>query len=178
MRVYTKTGDAGETGLIGNVRVRKDDPRIHAIGEVDELNALLGWAKVSLSREYAPLLDRVQHALFSVGSKLAATDASALPHGPDVSLSQELEASMDAMTATLAPLKNFILPGGSETAARLHLARTVCRRAERSVIALGSDSIEMTNILILLNRLSDWLFVLARNANSDAGVEDTIWKST
>jgi cob(I)alamin adenosyltransferase len=177
MKIYTKTGDDGTTGLVGGMRVAKNDPRIECYGTVDELNAAIGWAAV-VAR--SPLLDNlraVQADLFVIGSHLATPDDSpnrkSLPALED-SMVTRLETQIDATTAQLPTLRNFILPGGDELAARLHLARTICRRAERLVIAMPATPATALTIRYL-NRLSDWLFVEARFANHVAQIPDVIW---
>ena len=172
MRLYTKTGDAGKTGLIGGSRVQKDDARIDAYGCVDELNAALGLAAAGQADD---AIRRVQGELFVLGSHLATPDGgdtSSLPPLPGV---DELEAEMDAADATLPALTSFILPGGTEAAARLHLARCVCRRAERACVTLAGHEAVDERVLVYLNRLSDWLFSRARLANHAAGVADVPW---
>ncbi|MEI8213721.1 MAG: cob(I)yrinic acid a,c-diamide adenosyltransferase [Planctomycetota bacterium] len=181
MKIYTKTGDAGTTGLFGGPRVSKDDARICAYGSVDELNAVIGIARSTrLSELLESVLDKVQHQLFSIGAELATPDPDAhhlkwdgTPHV------LELEDCIDSLEETLAPLRNFILPGGSPQAAHLHLARTVCRRVEREIVRLGHDSrvSDVSHIIIYLNRLSDLLFVMARVANLHQGVADVPWQS-
>jgi cob(I)alamin adenosyltransferase len=180
MKIYTKTGDDGTTGLIGGSRVAKSDPRIDCYGTVDELNAVLGLAAVASGPELLEQLRRVQAELFVIGSHLATPEgsrhAAGLPALADESIRQ-MEAEIDAAEAALPPLRNFILPGGSELAARLHLARTVCRRAERVVVGFASGHPLQGRIVEYLNRLSDWLFVHSRAANQSAGVEDVPWLS-
>lgn len=181
MKIYTKTGDAGETGLFAGPRVKKDDPRIVAYGSVDELNAVLGMLLSNLGTEnetLARLITHVQSDLFSIGAELATPD----PVGQGMCLLVEarigfLEDSIDKMDAQLAPLKNFVLPGGCLASASLHWARTVCRRAEREVVHLShlQGVADCSRIIIYLNRLSDWLFVLARHQNAMAGVPDQPW---
>lgn len=179
MKIYTKTGDDGTTGLLGSGRVGKDDPRIEAYGTVDELNAVLGIARsLKVDSETDALLARVQDDLFVVGSALADPD----PSGPFHSAVTEeyafrLEARIDAFEAELPKLTQFILPGGAPAAAQVHLARTVCRRAERLVVALGRLPGEHVPgpLLIYLNRLSDALFVVARVINHRAGLADIPW---
>ena len=178
MKIYTKTGDDGTTGLIGGGRVRKSDGRLDAYGTVDELNALLGVAAVVADAELREPLHRLMDELFVVGSHLAAPAGQrAAAHLPplDDSMALRLEAEMDAADATLPPLKQFVLPGGCELAARLHVARTVCRRAERRLVELPAQDIEPA-LLAYVNRLSDWLFVQARAANRRAGVADVPWR--
>lgn len=180
MKIYTKTGDAGETGLFGGARVSKASQRVTAYGEVDELNSTLGWARVILSHdELEGLLHQIQNQLFEVGAELASTpsriEKGGLPkiHEGNV---ETLERAIDKYEADLAPLTTFVLPGGSETAARFHIARTVCRRAERAVVALNVADEVREEISRYLNRLSDLLFVLARYANHSEGVPDIPWK--
>jgi cob(I)alamin adenosyltransferase len=178
MKIYTKTGDDGTTGLIGGNRVPKSDPRIDCYGTVDELNAALGLAAVDADADLLPMLRQVQNDLFVIGSHLATPDESrhksALPP-LDEAMVHRLETQIDAADGALPPLHNFILPGGTETAARLHLARTICRRAERLLVEFAKDHSTPAPILIYLNRLSDWLFVQARRANAAAGVADVPW---
>jgi cob(I)alamin adenosyltransferase len=179
MKIYTKTGDAGETGLFGGPRVRKDAPRIEAYGTVDELNSVLGVVR---AEGPPPQIDRVlqgvQNALFDLGADLAAPHASKPAPAIESGQIAELEEAIDRFEATLRPLRQFILPGGTKVAAGLHLARTVCRRAERRVVALGAmpgERVAMEGI-VYLNRLSDLLFVMARVANAAAGREDVCWE--
>ena len=181
MKIYTKTGDAGETGLFGGDRVPKDHPRVAAYGDVDELNAAIGLARALEPRDFEDaLLQAIQRDLFSIGAVLATPDPARLikalggPGIADPAVAQ-LEAAIDRHEATLPPLKNFILPGGSHKGAALHMARTVCRRAERSVVGLGRATTVSPVIGRYLNRLSDLLFVLARAANRDAGDGDLPW---
>ncbi|MGQ9876618.1 MAG: cob(I)yrinic acid a,c-diamide adenosyltransferase [Chloroflexus sp.] len=177
MKIYTRTGDAGETGLFGGQRVRKDDLRVQAYGTVDECNAALGVARAAGPD---PALDAVlavvQNQLFVVGADLASPGES--PYIPRVSteLTSFLEEQIDAMEAELSPLKQFILPGGHPVAAHLHLARTICRRAERVVVTLATEEEVRPEILTYLNRLSDFLFVAARIANARAGMSDVPWQ--
>ena len=174
MKIYTRTGDAGETSLFGGARVAKNDPRIEAYGTVDELNAFIGVARASgpqssIDRQLAT----IQSDLFDIGAQLAAPGTSKFP-GVDVSRIAALERAIDEMEQDLAPITNFILPGGSMPGAHLHVARTDCRRAERLVVALNDDRTKTT--ITYLNRLSDFLFVAARFANRKSGVEDVVWK--
>jgi len=179
MKIYTKTGDDGSTGLFGGGRVRKSDARIECYGTVDELNATLGLARVQANGPFAEALARVQHELFIVGSHLATPEDSpstrSLPLLEEAVISR-LEMEIDTAEAELEPLRNFILPGGCELAARLHLVRTVCRRAERVLVDFAMDRPISTTIITYMNRLSDWLFVMARLANKRAGVADIIWE--
>lgn len=179
MKIYTKAGDDGSTGLIGGERVRKSDARIDCVGQVDEINAALGWCAASGDAALATVLLSIQNDLFVIGSHLALADAA--PAGAslpplDESIVARLEMEIDEADRDLPPLRNFILPGGTEAAARLHLARTVCRRAERRIVAFAMDRPVPAAILTYLNRLSDWLFVQARAANRRAGVEDVPWQ--
>ncbi len=179
MKIYTRTGDDGTSGLFGGPRVRKNSPRLEAFGTLDELNALLGVARAQgLSSDFDRLLTRVQNELFDLGAELASPAPAAM--GTDTvgpAHVAALEAEIDRYDAQLPPLKTFILPGGTTAAAALHLARTVCRRAERCVLTLADAPQEQVSprVVIYLNRLSDWLFVLARAANAQAGVADVNW---
>ncbi len=178
MKIYTKTGDDGSTGLIGGGRVHKSDARLDAYGTVDELNAHLGLAAAAADEPLRDPLHRVMDELFVVGSHLAAPAgkraAAHLPPLPDA-MAQRLESEIDAAETTVTPLAQFIVPGGSELAARLHVARTVCRRAERRLVELPPADVEPA-LVAYMNRLSDWLFVQARAANARAGVADVPWR--
>jgi cob(I)alamin adenosyltransferase len=176
MKIYTKTGDDGSTGLVGGTRVSKSDLRIECYGTVDELNAAIGMAAVTADMELRPFLQAIQNELFVIGSHLA-TPPGKTAHLPplDETVVPRLESQIDAAETQLTPLRNFILPGGCETAARLHLARTICRRAERSLVQLSLKESVAPVILTQINRLSDWLFVFARLANKRAGNEDILW---
>jgi len=178
MKIYTRTGDDGTTGLIGGDRVRKCDRRIECYGTVDELNAHLGLASVVAGGDLLAALKQVQNDLFVIGSHLATTGEgqwqASLP-AMDDAIVHRLEMQIDAAESGLPPLREFILPGGSELAARLHVSRTVCRRAERLLVDFALDRPVPAIILTYLNRLSDWLFVLARCANQQAGVSDVPW---
>ena len=183
MKIYTKTGDGGETGLFGGARIPKDSVRVATYGEVDELNAALGLARALDPPEFAdPLLQSIQRDLFTVGAQLATPDPEKLRKAlsrSGAALSESdvaaLEEAIDDQESRLEPLRNFILPGGAPKAAALHLARTVCRRAERAVVALSRHEQVNPAILRYLNRLSDLLFVLARAANAHAGRPDVKW---
>lgn len=180
MKIYTKTGDRGDTGLYGGERVRKDAPRIEAYGAVDELNAVLGMARAeALPAEIDRLLARLQNELFDVGAELATVDPAAMGVGT-VGGKQiaALEADIDHFEAGLTPLRQFILPGGCKGAAALHLARTVCRRAERRTISFSATEGQSVSndVIVYLNRLSDLLFVLARAANAADGRGDVAWQ--
>ncbi len=180
VKIYTKTGDQGMTGLLGNRRVPKDDTRIDAYGTVDELNAMLGLVRANrLDSEADSLLAAVQRDLFVVGSALA----DPAPGGPFHNVITDehvtrLESAIDTLETELKALTQFILPGGTVAAAQIHLARTICRRAERLIVKLshlpGEDV--PSAILVYLNRLSDFLFVVARIVNHRAGVPDIPWK--
>jgi cob(I)alamin adenosyltransferase len=179
MKIYTKTGDDGNTNLFGgggNARVSKGEARIDAYGNVDELNGFIGWAAVVATPALAEPLRTVQSDLFTIGSHLAVADGAALPASLpalDESIIARLEMQIDAAVAMLPPLRNFILPGGSELSARLH----ICRRAERRLVRFAADRPVSPTILTFLNRLSDWLFVQARLANHTSGVADVPWSS-
>ena len=181
MKIYTKTGDAGETGLLGGGRVPKDHARVAAYGDVDETNAAIGLARALEPRDFeAPLLESIQRDLFAIGGQLAAPDpvkvAKALAKAAiDAGRVNALERAIDAAEAGLAPLEHFVLPAGTPKAAALHLARTVCRRAERSVVRLAHADAVPPVIVQYLNRLSDLLFTLARRANAQAGQGDVAW---
>lgn len=178
MKIYTKTGDMGETSLFAGGRVRKDETRLHAYGTIDELNSILGVAvALNMNEALRVLAQRVQSELFMLGSDLATPlDAKAeWIQRVSSDITAQLEAEIDAFDAELAPLTNFILPGGTPAAAALHHARTVCRRAERWMVALG-DEIN-PHALVYVNRLSDWLFTLARVENLRADVPDVVWRS-
>ena len=164
--------------MLGGSRVAKSDPRIECYGTVDELNASIGFAAVAAGAVIADLLRVVQNELFMIGGQLAIAEGAeppaTLPSLEEASVGR-LEMQIDSATAQLPPLRNFILPGGCELAARLHLARTVCRRAERLIVAFAEDRPIPAMIVTYLNRLGDWLFVQARLANQQAGEGDVIW---
>lgn len=178
MKIYTRTGDDGSTGLLGGSRVGKDDPRIVAYGAVDELNACLGVCRASgLAALIDDVVARLQHDMFMLGAELASPQE--LPQGTEVlgdDAIARLEKSIDDFEATLAPLRQFILPGGSPAGAALHVARCVCRRAEQGVVALSRGAGVRPEAVRYLNRVSDLLFVLARAANAAAGVGDVPWE--
>ena len=175
MKIYTRTGDRGETSLFGGARVAKNDARIEAYGTVDEMSSFIGVARAAWPQ--SPIDDQLHHAqidLFEIGAHLASPGTSRFP-GVEVSRVEELERAIDAMTEELPPLTSFIIPAGSLAAAHLHVARTVCRRAERLVVALHDESDATRSTIAYLNRLSDYLFVAARYANAKHGVGDVPW---
>ncbi len=179
MRLYTRTGDDGTTGLIGGSRTAKDDLQLDTYGTVDELNAVLGVVRAGSEPWLAPMLEPVQNELFVVGSHLAL----AVGQNPDdwklpaleKAMIQRLESQIDAADRELPKLSAFILPGGTMLAANLHVARTVCRRAERLMVTYARKRTLDPLLMEYLNRLSDWLFVHARLANHRAGVADVPW---
>ena len=181
MKIYTKTGDSGETGLFGGGRVGKDHPRVEAYGDVDELNATLGLVR---ALEPMPRIDEVivpiQRDLFAIGALLATPDrdkmrASLEKARIDDTRIRELEVAIDQCETELEPLRSFIVPGGTAKAASLHVARTVCRRAERRVVALQHTEELPSIVVVFLNRVSDLLFMLARVANRRAGAGEVSW---
>ncbi|MEM6656363.1 MAG: cob(I)yrinic acid a,c-diamide adenosyltransferase [Planctomycetota bacterium] len=180
MKIYTRSGDQGETALFGGPRVSKDHDRIEAYGTVDELNAVLGLARTDLAEDPTAdvdeLLGRVQHQLFDLGAELATPTpeekGTALLTGKHIA---DLEGAIDHYDSELPALTQFILPGGTRVAAQLHLARCVCRRAERLVVALGHHEALRETPMQYLNRLSDLLFILARVANERVGHGDVSW---
>ena len=181
MKIYTKTGDSGDTGLFGGGRVGKDHPRVEAYGDVDELNASLGLVR---ALEPMPRIDEVivpiQRDLFSIGALLATPDrekmrASLEKARIDDTRIRELELAIDDCESELDPLRSFIVPGGTAKAAALHVARTICRRAERRVVALQHTEELPPIVVIFLNRVSDLLFMLARVANRRAGAGEVSW---
>ena len=184
MKIYTRTGDKGETGLFGGDRVPKSHPRVDAYGAVDELNCALGAARAALGAEHAGLdaaLARVQGECFVAGALLATPGNKAGKLAPpfDAGLPPDaatrLEGEIDAWDKDLAPLKTFILPGGAAAGSTLHLARAVCRRAERRAVELGASETLPAGVIVWLNRLSDWLFTAARWANKKSGKAETAW---
>ena len=184
MKIYTRAGDAGETGLFGTrTRVPKDDARVEAYGTVDELNCTLGTVRAALppTSVLDPVLAGLQSDLFAVGAELATPPSQEAKLAAHMQLALDertaaLEAEIDRLEAELPPLKAFILPAGTPPAAALHVTRAVCRRAERRVVELSKVATVRPEILRYLNRLSDLLFVLARYANHLAGVPDTPWR--
>ena len=183
VKIYTKTGDNGDTGLLGGGRVPKDHLRVDAYGQVDELNAAIGLVLALEPRTYCrELLEQVQRELFNIGAELAVIDPTKMEkvlREPRIGLEQvaTLERAIDRHETQVPPLKQFILPGGVPKAAALHLARTVCRRAERAVVRLHREHETggLSDVVPYLNRLSDLLFVLARVANHAAGAPEITW---
>jgi cob(I)alamin adenosyltransferase len=186
-RIYTKTGDAGETRLVGGQKVPKDDLRIECYGTVDELNSFIGLARASLEgytvaaaplAKLAGILKRVQHELFNLGSILATVPKDVHPKQPRVTDLEvaKLEQEIDEANEDLPPLRSFVLPGGSRVDAELHVCRTVCRRAERLLVALAREGSVPAEALHYLNRLSDALFVWSRWVNHVMGVNETLWQ--
>ena len=187
MKIYTRTGDEGDTGLFGGPRVPKDALRVEAYGAVDELNAALGVAAAGVDREASPdlagMLHEIQSTLFDLGGELATPDARERAASGKLTpllaegSSERLEGWIDALEQELEPLTQFILPGGAPAAAQLQLARTVCRRAERRAVTLAASEEVAGELLVYLNRLSDFLFVAARAVNRREGVEEPRWAS-
>jgi cob(I)alamin adenosyltransferase len=184
-RIYTKAGDSGQTRLAGGQRVAKDDLRISCYGTVDELNAFLGAARLTADAQpqpslkaFASTLKRVQHELFNLGSILATLPEDVHPKQARITASdvQQLEREIDEANATLPPLRSFVLPGGSRLEAELHICRTVCRRAERELVALAREQSVPEEALQYLNRLSDALFVWSRWVNRECGAAESLWE--
>lgn len=178
-RIYTGTGDDGTTGLVDGSRLPKHAPRMEAVGAVDEANSVIGWAVLELEGDAAIDLTRIQNDLFDLGADLATPGEDFTPSEMVLRIvsaqGQWLEARMDVLNEDLAPLRSFILPGGSETAARLHMARAATRRAERAMTALAAHDAVNPAAMVYINRLSDYLFVLARAVNA-AGAGDVLWQ--
>lgn len=179
MKIYTRTGDGGETGLFDGTRVSKADARVEAYGEIDELNATLGLARAAgVDGDVEQLIVVMQRHLHALGARLADPAHRIAPRVTKIDIGEaeigRLESAIDRYEGELPPLTHFVLSGGSPAGAALHLARTVCRRAERRVVALGPDGVEPVAV-VYLNRLSDLLFVLARAVNHRAGVPETEW---
>lgn len=181
LRIYTRTGDRGETGLFGGGRVAKDHPRVAAYGDVDELNSVIGLVRATAPTDLADaLLETIQRDLFAIGGHLATPDPDKVRTALEKAELQptriaDFEQAIDRADEELAPLRAFVLPAGTAKAATFHLARTTCRRAERSVVALAAREEVPELFLVYLNRLSDLLFTLARLANHRAGVGDVTW---
>lgn len=179
MKIYTKKGDAGQTSLFSGKRIPKYHIRIESYGTIDELNAYIGMLQAQAATEdFRPLLRKIQNTLFTLGSNLASDTPEATARVPKISEAEinELENSIDEMTEVLPPLRNFILPGGDPANALAHLARCVCRRAERVVVQLHEAESVDPLILAYLNRLSDWLFVFARMMSKVTAAEEIAWK--
>ncbi|MFD3002535.1 cob(I)yrinic acid a,c-diamide adenosyltransferase [Pontibacter toksunensis] len=179
MKIYTKTGDKGTTSLIGGTRVAKSDLRIEAYGTVDELNSYIGLVRdQEVNRERAYILKEIQDRLFTIGALLATDPAKSKMKTPD--LHEEdvtlLEQEIDSMTAGVPPLRAFVLPGGHQSVSFCHVARCVCRRAERITIHLQEHSPVEDLVIIYLNRLSDYLFALCRKMTQQLGAEEVTWK--
>lgn len=180
MGLYTRFGDKGETALSDGTRVWKDDPRVAAYGTVDELNTVLGWARVVARDDIQARLLEIQHDLFDLGAHLAAPPdserARTVPHvGPEHC--RRLEQWIDDAVARVEPLSQFILPGGCELAARLHLARAVCRRTERAIVSLHRTEPLAQDVIVYLNRLGDLMFAWSRQANREQDLPDVPWIS-
>lgn len=176
-KIYTRTGDTGQTSLFGGKRVSKASERVEAYGTVDELNSILGQVRASLPESEKKLslhIERIQHDLLVIGSTLARTDGQKAEGF--ILTEKKIEKAIDQMTETLPDLQNFILPGGTQAGSLLHVARSVCRRAERRVIVLSHQEVLDQGIIKYLNRLSDFLFTAARFVNHNASVPDTVWK--
>lgn len=180
MKIYTKVGDGGDTYLFGGGKVRKDHPRVNAYGDVDELNSVLGWAaSLTQDSEILETLELIQKELFVLGADLATPPDARPPKAVPRIGSKEiarLEKIIDKISKQLPALTHFILPGGSSLGAALHLARAVCRRAERVLIPLMGSDKSIQDAQIYMNRLSDFLFILARRANQKAGGKETLWR--
>ena len=179
MKIYTRTGDGGETGLFDGTRVSKADARVAAYGDVDELNAWLGLARASLADpQLTEMVEQIQRDLFALGSRLADPSHRIAERVAKAHVSIDdvarLERWIDELESELPPLRRFILAGGSPSGAAFHVARTVCRRAERAIVGLGEASVDR-DVLVYMNRLSDLLFVLARAANARAGAPELEW---
>jgi len=173
-RIYTKTGDKGETGLSGGVRVRKDCPQIQVIGDVDELNCVIGMVLANeIPEDVRKSLIKIQHQLFNLGAEINSAEFKFI----NADMVTEIEMQIDSYNLNLPSLKNFILPGSGHAAATCHLARAICRRAERSVVALNGDQQINPFIQIYLNRLSDYLFVTSRVLSKFADQEETLWST-
>ena len=179
VKIYTRTGDTGDTSLFGGERVSKAAARVDAYGEVDELNAWLGLTRSATSdAQLSSMIERIQRDLFAVGARLADPARRIAERVSKATVGQadvaRLEEWIDQLEAELPPLRHFILAGGGSSGASLHVARAVCRRAERAVVGLGADAVD-PEVLVYLNRLSDFLFVMARSANHRAGLTETEW---
>ena len=179
MPIYTRTGDKGQTSLFGGTRKDKNDPRIEAYGEVDELNAVLGIVIAfcdNNEKEISEPLKEIQRDLFVIGAELATENKKLLKKNISPSRASEFEDAIDKIEGEIGTLRNFVLPGGSKLAALLHLARTVCRRAERRIVSLSKKEKVNSDVITYINRLGDYLFMLARLANRKKRVEEVIWR--
>jgi cob(I)alamin adenosyltransferase len=179
VKIYTRTGDGGDTGLFDGTRVPKSDPRVAAYGDVDELNAWLGFVRASLAdAALSPMLEQIQRDLFALGARLADPAHKIANRVTKAAITAtdivRLEEWIDQLESELPPLRRFILAGGSPAGAGLHVARTICRRAERAIVGLGRDAVE-PDLLTYINRLSDLLFVMGRAANRRAGAAEPEW---
>ena len=179
MKIYTRGGDKGSTGLFGGDRVSKDHPRLMAYGTLDELNSIVGLLRLHAKAADEITLQRVQHDLFVLGAILATPEEKKDLLGAKMTTPTwaiaEMEADIDRLTALAPPMKAFVLPGGCAASAHAHLARTVCRRAEREVVMLSAETPVDPAVIVYLNRLSDWLFALARAENAISGTPDMEW---
>ncbi len=181
-RIYTRTGDQGETGLVGGQRVPKDAQRIEVFGTVDELNSFVGLARISAREsglnELESIFERVQHELFNLGSVLATLPQDLHPKQPRITKEtiEQLEREIDHYNASLPSLRSFVLPGGSRICAELHVCRTVCRRAERTLVTMSHAEEIPIEAMLYLNRLSDAMFVWSRWVNQALGVEESLWQ--
>ncbi len=180
-KIYTRTGDKGLTGLFGGDRVKKSHPRLAAYGTLDELNSAMGVLRLHATPAVASqeALQRIQHDLFVLGAVLATPSSHLERLGAKMTKPtwdvRDMEADIDRLTALAPPMRHFVLPGGSAASAHAHLARTVCRRAERETVLLASEEEVPKEVIVYLNRLSDWLFALARAENAQTGVGDVEW---
>ncbi len=181
-RIYTKTGDQGETGLVGGQRVSKDAQRIEVFGTVDELNSFVGLVRISASDhklvELEVIFERLQHELFNLGSVLATMPQDLHPKQPRITKEtiDQLEREIDHYNGNLSPLRSFVLPGGTRICAELHVCRTICRRAERALVTLSHNEEIPLEAMLYLNRLSDAMFVWSRWVNQALGVEEALWQ--
>jgi cob(I)alamin adenosyltransferase len=180
-KIYTKTGDKGTSGLLGGTRVSKTDPRLEAYGTTDELNSWIGLISTTVTNPHVKhVLSEIQKTLFTCGSILSTDSSKPMSKTPltiNITITTTLEKELDRMQNDLPLLSNFILPGGSANAALCHIARTVCRRAERRIVALNENSGTGSQLVVFINRLSDYLFVLSRFINYISGHSETIWKA-
>lgn len=182
-KIYTRTGDTGETGLVGGARVQKDSPRVEAYGEVDELNSLIGWARTLADREKADTLSsklgEIQQSLFDLGSELATPPGASWPGMIVISDAQvtQLELWIDELIADVPELRSFVLPGGTELNAALHIARAVCRRVERAIVRLSRAETVSQTLRIYVNRLSDLLFAMARHESHRTKTPEYLWRA-